>query len=64
MSLLSKFLSILALAVALSPLSACETLTATQVRVDPITPSSATIDIPDVIYGGGITNSFRDSVGG
>ena len=67
MSRTLKILPALALAIALAPLAAQahNANTAPQtVRVSPITPSSATIDHPTIIYGGVGVNSFRDSFGG
>jgi uncharacterized lipoprotein YajG len=61
---LCKLLSIMTLAVALAPLATCQAQTDTQIRDDPITPTSATIDSPDFIIGGDNVTSFRDSVGG
>jgi hypothetical protein len=67
MSLALKNLPALVLAVALSPLAAQAhgaDVARQTVRVSPITPSSATIDHPTVIYGGVGANSFLDSFGG
>jgi len=54
MSLPIKRLPPLALAVALVPLAACQAQIATPLRADPIAPSSATIDEPQLIYNGGL----------
>jgi hypothetical protein len=62
-----KFLPIIALAAALSPLAAQArgARTANQnATVYELTPSSATIDNPTTVYGGVNVNSFRDAVGG
>jgi hypothetical protein len=67
MSLTLKILPALALAVALSPLAAqahSATAAPQTVHVSPITPSSATIDHPTLVYGGVNANSFPDSFGG
>jgi len=61
MSFTRKTLPALALVVALAPLAA--QAGPQTVRVDPITPSSATIDQPTTIYSGGV-NAFPDSFGG
>jgi hypothetical protein len=67
MSLTFKILPALALAIALSPFAAQaqSAVAASQtVRMSSVTPSSATIDHPTVVYGGVGVNSFPDSFGG
>jgi hypothetical protein len=67
MSLTFKVLPALALAIALSPLAAqahSATTARHMVHVSRVTPSSATIDHPTVVYGGVNQNSFPDSFGG
>jgi hypothetical protein len=72
MSFSFKILPALALAVALSPVAAQAHSAVSgdhaalnnQVRVSEVTPGSATIDKPTIIYSGVNANSFRDSVGG
>jgi hypothetical protein len=59
MSFTRKIFPALALVVALAPLAA----QAQTVRVDPIAPSSATIDHPTTVYSGG-AHAFPDSFGG
>jgi hypothetical protein len=61
MSFTRKILPALALVVALAPLAA--QAAPQTVRVDPIAPSSATIDHPTTIYSGGV-HAFPDSFGG
>jgi hypothetical protein len=62
-----KFLPVIALAVAFSPLAA-QAHGANTAHHDAaayaVTPSSATIDNPTTVYGGVNKNSFRDAVGG
>jgi hypothetical protein len=67
MPLTLKILPALILAVALSPLAAQahgSDIARQTMRVSTITPSSATIDHPTVVYGGVGANSFPDSFGG
>jgi len=67
MSLTFKILPTLALAIALSPLAAqahSATAAPPMVHVSAVTPSSATIDHPTVVYGGVSQNAFPDSFGG
>ena len=59
MSFSRKILPALALVIALAPLAA----QAAPQTVDPIAPSSATIDQPTTIYSGGV-HAFPDSFGG
>lgn len=54
MSFLIKRLPILTVAIVLVTLAACQAELATPLRADPIAPSSATIDEPQLIYNGGL----------
>ena len=61
MLLARKILPALALVVALAPLAA--QAAPQTIRVDPITPSNATIDQRTTIYSGGV-HAFPNSFGG
>ena len=64
MSVLSKFLTILAVSVAWLSLTACQAQTATQVQDDPISASSSTIDNPYFNYSGSYSGSAGNWYGG